>query len=413
MKYSNRHISDDELDQLFRDAHASEGQESLFVPEFWSEMEAILPPVEKNRSLVPWTFVAATFAIALILIFYPSTAPRISNLTQQSAINSAPNHSLENKNTELAHHIDSNKEVSNESEIENTPSVSNSNGVVRLKKTPFNRNQKPVRNVPPTKDLLVVHEQVIPVETLANDSLNNNQNSTNQEDDLSFQKLAMIGLEVHGSDPLISSRMLGKPNNASQNENEWYVELGPTLGQSPYMSKDQKRNIVGGAVLGGGYSLKMDQTFVSFGLQARLEGFGGLEYRETNFSPNIVRTVSVKELYSLEMPLRFGYQLGRSEILFGVTPGLQLFVHGKEQITENQVVQRTGSYTGKVEHSSSMSMEFGLQYYYRLSPNYSIGAKINADVLRPFHTDYYLGKLTGFPVNGQIVLRRSFTKKVR
>jgi hypothetical protein len=145
-------------------------------------------------------------------------------------------------------------------------------------------------------------------------------------------------------------------------------------------------------------------------LQARLEGFGGLEYRETNFSQNIVRTVSVKQLYSLEVPLKFGYVFRRSEFAFAVTPGVQLFIHGKERITENQVLQRENSFTGKVEHSNSLTMEFGLQYYYNFSSRFGVGAKFNADILRPFHTDYYLGKSAGLPVNGQIVLRTTISK---
>ncbi|MNX99817.1 hypothetical protein D3C86_1322840 [compost metagenome] len=176
------------------------------------------------------------------------------------------------------------------------------------------------------------------------------------------------------------------------------------------MSQYNKRNAVVGTVLGGGYTKRVDHTSVTIGLQARMEGFGGLTYRESNFSQNMVRTVSVKQLYSLEMPLRFGYHFKRSELAFSVVPGVQLFIHGKEKITQNQVVTREESYFGKVEHSNSLTMEFGLQYYYNLSPKYSIGAKCNADILRPFHTDYYLGKLAGFPVNGQIVLRRTFVK---
>ena len=202
----------------------------------------------------------------------------------------------------------------------------------------------------------------------------------------------------------------GLPTSLSKESNEWYVEVGPTLGQSPYLSPDQKRNLVGGAVFGGGYTKRIDNAFVSFGLQARMEGFGGLEYRETNFSPNIVRTVSVKQLYSLEVPLRFGYSFRRSEFAVSVTPGLQLFLHGKERITQNQVLQRENTFTGKVEHSNSLTMEFGLQYYYNITPRFSLGAKLNADILRPFHTDYYLGKSAGLPMNGQIVFRTRFLK---
>ncbi|MNU72834.1 hypothetical protein D3C71_623060 [compost metagenome] len=403
MKYSNRHISDDELDQLFRDAHAAEGQESLFVPEFWTEMEAMLPAEKKRGAFIPWISVAATVLLVFGLIFYPIGKPRISRLdTKQPVL--AKDHSENKDNTSEI--------IQTEPAIENVPSRVESS--VRTNRNRGNARiragNRPVQTVP-NRDLteepnpIIEKQEPAKDEPLANNPVSSETNPMDSTvEDTAFEPLGTKEFVAGNSkdiDPI-------QKNKRNQDENSWYVELGPTIGQSPYLSPDNKRNAVGGMVLGGGYTKKIDRTFVSFGLQARMEGFGGLNYRESNFSQNIVRTVSVKQLYSLELPLRFGLIFNRSEISFSAVPGVQLFIHGKERITENQVVQRQGNYTGKVEHSNSMTMEFGLQYYYHLSVKYSIGAKFNADVLRPFHTDYYLGKSTGLPLNGQFVIRRTF-----
>lgn len=414
MKYSNRHISDDELDQLFRDAHAAEGQEPLFVPEFWTEMEAMLPAEKKRGAFIPWISVAATLLLVLGLIFYPIGKPRIARLeSNQRAL--AKDHEA-NTNKENTPEQPS-ETTHTESIIENAHATSESSmqmnrtrdhSRIRIGNKPVQTNQN--RNL--TNEQNRIPEKQEPVQPLEDESLANNPDPSetnpidSADEDLAFERLGTKEFVADNSkeiDPI-------RKNKRNPDENSWYLELGPTIGQSPYLSPGQKRNIVGGVVLGGGYTKKIDRTFVSFGLQARMEGFGGLNYRESNFSENIVRTVSVKQLYSLELPLRFGFAFQRSEISFSAVPGVQLFIHGKEQITQNQVVQRQGNYTGKVEHSNSMTMEFGLQYYYHLSPKYSIGAKLNVDVLRPFHTDYYLGKSAGLPLNGQFVIRRTFSK---
>lgn len=414
MKYSNRHISDDELDQLFRNAHAAEGQEPLFVPEFWTEMEAMLPAEKKRRgAFIPWISVSAVILLVLGLIFYPTGKARIAHFDTKSTTVLAK----DDQKTQEQHTSDHLSETTKpETVIENgqttstvEPSVPvNRNRVnTRTRIRTGNKTIQPVQNEVLTNEMNRNLEKEEPVQ---NESLVNNPGVSeivpvdSTSEDAAFKRLGtkeFIAGNSKDIDPI-------QKQKGGRDDNSWYVELGATMGQSPYLSPEKKRNIVGGVVLGGGYTKQIDRTFISFGLQARMEGFGGLSYRESNFSPNIVRTVSVKQLYSLELPLRFGFSFKRSEIALSAIPGVQLFIHGKEQITENQVLQRQGNYTGKVEHSNSLSMEFGIQYYYHLSPKYSIGAKLQADVLRPFHTDYYLGKLSALPLNGQLVLRRTF-----
>lgn len=402
MKYSDRHISDEELDQLFRDAHASEGQESLFVPEFWSEMEAMLPAEKRKKRGFYWIPVAATAVLIAVLLFYPQNQAQISTLKQRTNIAENEMHQNELKDNSAV-------------QTENTGIQRNSTPagtVVRNKiNTSFRLPGKQSSDQVNQKQHLrsVSNPPLPPVQE---NNLSENPDNLVVASELNTEvinDLDSIRLEPR-NEKIIHEEIAALPKKISNESNQWYVELGPTIGQSPYLSPDQKRNAVAGAVLGGGYTKRIDNAFVSFGLQARLEGFGGLNYRETNFSQNIVRTVSVKQLYSLEVPLKFGYVFKRSEFSFGVVPGVQLFIHGKEKITEGQTVKREDSFTGKVEHSNSLTMEFGFQYYYNFSSRFGVGAKINADILRPFHTDYYIGKSAGLPVNGQIVLRTTISK---
>ncbi|MDF3027509.1 MAG: hypothetical protein K0S23_1816 [Fluviicola sp.] len=405
MRYSDRHISDEELDQLFRDAHASEGQESLFVPEFWSEMEAMLPAEKKKKRGFYWIPVAATAIVFSIILFYPSKTPQVDILGEnekQHETGSNPDVKFTLNQNERQH--EEVRTLKTQTVIAADLQSSSAKTSHKSVKTYFHAERSNHSNnarsdfkkdTEPAKILSVMDEPQILDAPSVQGSLSADLDS--------------IRLEPR-NERIIHEEIAALPKKTSNESNQWYLELGPTIGQSPYLSPGQKRNAVGGAVLGGGYTKRIDNAFVSFGLQARLEGFGGLEYRETNFSQNIVRTVSVKQLYSLEIPLKFGYVFRRSEFAFAVTPGVQLFIHGKERITENQVLQRENSFTGKVEHSNSLTMEFGFQYYYNFSSRFAVGAKFNADILRPFHTDYYLGKSAGLPVNGQIVLRTTISK---
>ncbi|MGV3610536.1 MAG: hypothetical protein ACO1N0_06285 [Fluviicola sp.] len=404
MKYSDRHISDEELDQLFRDAHASEGQEALFVPEFWSDMEAMLPAEPKKKRGFYWIPLAAASILVGMILFYPSDSVKIEHFAQNQHADKIRSGSAATDSNVLT-------EQEKESVIVENVSVQSAEPTREEVQTE-QKNGQTTKRFRVKKTTPVIQETPLDENRMPQDPENvvrtpNSETESDLSHSVSLSDLDSLNLQARYEN-VPHDHIEGLPASLSKESNEWYVEVGPTLGQSPYLSPDQKRNMVGGAVFGGGYTKRIDNAFVSFGLQARMEGFGGLEYRETNFSPNIVRTVSVKQLYSLEVPLRFGYSFRRSEFAVSVTPGLQLFLHGKERITQNQVLQRENTFTGKVEHSNSLTMEFGLQYYYNITSRFSLGAKLNADILRPFHTDYYLGKSAGLPMNGQIVFRTRF-----
>ncbi len=432
MKYSDRHISDEELDQLFRDAHASEGQEALFVPEFWSEMEAMLPVETKKKHGFYWIPLTAAVILIGTLLIYPLNPVKIEHIAHKQNENkigsgsvAAETYPLNEKETSVIADnsaAQSSEQVSGKSQIKTTfrtpkkhlraadlRTQKNTAVVEETPRNPENENRIPQN---PENTIVVTNPDPNSISDPHSDPHSHSHSDSHSDSHSHSRSVSeddFVLLEPR-YESVPHEEITPLPELKSHESNEWYAELGPTFGQSPYLSPNQKRNLVSGAVFGGGYTKRIDNAFVSFGLQARLEGFGGLEYRETNFTPNIVRTVSVKQLYSVEIPLKFGYTFSRSEFALAVVPGIQLFIHGKERITENQVVKREETFTGKVEHSNSLTMEFGLQYYYNFNPRWSVGAKLNADILRPFHTDYYLGKSTGLPVNGQILLRRRFAK---
>lgn len=387
MKYSQENISDNDLDQLFRDAYAAEGVEPLFVPEFWNEMEALLPLDSKKR-LVPWYVYAASFVVVALLFSIPFSKPSISEIAQTQTEETAVRNLAQQSETTIP-----------------TIETQQASNDISWKNADFNQanTQKRVKLGANPEHVFAQKSPMLE----ATQTEKATQSDTELEE-LTFSLPEAEWLVLLPKSWDLCRGKIHELNPLEKQRINWYLELGFTLGQSPYLSQNAKRNLVGGAVLGGGISKRIDQVSVNFGLQARIEGFGGLNYQENNFANDMTRIVSVKQLYSLDFPLRFNYHVKRSSFGFAVIPGIQLFIQGREQIFQNQQITREGNYLGKVEHSSTLSMEMGFNYDYQLTPKYSLGLRLNADVLRPLHTDYYLGKSASIPLNGQVILRRTF-----
>jgi hypothetical protein len=61
-----------------------------------------------------------------------------------------------------------------------------------------------------------------------------------------------------------------------------------------------------------------------------------------------------------------------------------------------------------LQHTKSLTMEIGLSYSYAIRRTLLLGGQVNVDVIRPFNTNYYAGKQSSYPVNGQIFIRKLF-----
>lgn len=385
MNRSHKKLTDQELDQLFRDAYEAESVEPLYVADYWTEMKRMLPS-KKMRVFSPWVPFASSVILAILLLLDFPQDPLIEPLNQVVLTEEQPVVDLDIRGVYT--------QVSSFDE----PTLV---APTKKQRTP-GQSTKVISSDQPF-DLLADETQELPQEVDSETSLAHD-NYVNRDDSLSDEEIPVLPIRyLQSFGGAIEDLSLKRKDSPS-----WYVELGVTGGSSPYLNGSAKRDFVMGATLGGGFSKRLDQVSIGLGVHARLEGFGGLTYKETNFGVDMTREVSVKQLYSVDLPLKIGYHFKRSEISAVFVPGVQLFIYGKERIYQNQQLTREGTYTGKVEHSNSLTMEIGVNYFYQLTTKYSLGLKLQADVLRPLHTDYYLGKTSAIPLNGQIVLRRSF-----
>lgn len=401
-KYKN--MSDDALDNLFRDAHAQEGTENLFSDSFWNEMEAMLPPVADKKRRPVFVWLAAAF-ILLVGSIYGVLFINNSKYSSKSSVYAAVNPSVNSAKVELTtSHLNKSNLESNKSR--HVAPISN---VLEMDKTN--------REITVHKLVQSAHEQKNNIQSTQPSSLDNvSQHDTNDNDYAREPALFAENNSVSLFEDLsvlpkrdietltYSLTSFNKPKRVLSSG---YVEFGLTLGQTPYKNENGSRDIVAGCLLGGGVQIYSGKTFFQGGVQLRMEGFKGLSYVETNFTEDIQRYVQVKQLYSVEFPLSFGYSSFHHQVGISFTPGIQCFMGGNERIVQNNNEVRNSRIVGKVSHSNSATLEMGLLYYYSFNAKWSAGVKLNMDLLRPFHTDYYLGKTEMYPINGQLAIKRN------
>ncbi|WP_430405950.1 hypothetical protein [Fluviicola sp.] len=238
MKYSNRHISDEELDQLFRDAHASEGQESLFVPEFWSEMEAMLPAEKKSKRGFYWIPLAATAVLFGIVLFYPPNPVEIDHLDQKqtSHLHSAPKQMENGKQNDDLSALTLSPQTHTP---QNEPSVIAENTTVQSADIAINTNTKIKKTFRAQKRQLHKQEfndnieKEVPLQLI-------NENRENKEDravildpkddanphslSLSHSELDSLNLEPRYENAP-HDEIAGLPKKVSNESNQWYLEL--------------------------------------------------------------------------------------------------------------------------------------------------------------------------------------------
>jgi hypothetical protein len=382
-------LTDHELDQLFRDAHASESMEPFFVESYWKEMEAMIPAPKRNVGSI--YLLAAASIISAFLCVFPLENPQL--------------HPMESLGSTTK--VSSSDEVNRASNIqtslveENSPNSSDNDM----------RVQKPgtaqIASFGKKESTIELNQRLVQVDR---DTANfSHVGITNEPDESVTHETNAVELNLLEKRNITDVSKDVLPTSLKKNPlTSYYLELGVTCGQSPYYNTSGKRDAIGGLVLGGGIGITSGRTFFNGGIQLRIEGFKGLTYTENNFTAqNMSRVVDVNQLYSVEFPLSFGYRSVKHQVGMSFIPGIQCFMSGKETIYSSTIETREAHIVGPVEHSNSLTMEIGLNYYYHFNAHWALGAKLNTDILRPFRTEYYLGSNALFPINGQLILRRN------
>lgn len=398
-------MSDDALDQLFRDAHLKEGVEPLFSDTFWNEMESMLPevPSRKRRPVFLWLTAASVLLLGTLIYWlipngvHPSDS-KFKDLAKNPHI---PEFRDKDSKDDRQHkHIDFKGQGFFTSDATVKVNSADQHYLNSKGKELHNRYNKGEIAIPfnPGPGELVIQEE--------SDSSEGVITPIDEVVDLNSIAFERRGFNINPDD----QKQINKSKEIKPVLTTAYLETGFTLGQSPYVNAAGSRDVVAGSILGGGIQVNAPKTYFQGGIQLRLEGFKGLSYVENNFTQNIVRHVDVKQLYSVEFPLSFGYQNYHHQLGISFIPGIQCFMFGKEQVIQNNMEVRNENITGPVAHSNSATLEVGLHYYYRFNSRWSAGLKCNMDVLRPFHTNYYLGSTTLYPINGQVLLRANIFK---
>lgn len=387
-----RKYTDEELDQLFREAHAQEEASPVsYTEDFWSEMEALLPAEEKpRRRLVFWWYAAA--GLLLLGGVFVAFSPFGNTLRSSQKVDSL------------------------HSSVSGTPpEIKPSNVPLSADNThrvPFTEKSFSAESRTPVTDLPAFVKR---------DNMNKSQSEDAQVVTTKpYKRENLFGeeeqaLHLHCIAPFFLPGTLQLTPPHQQKEYRFYSQMAFGIGQSYQMDVSGANTGVFSASLGVGIRKEIKQMELSFGLQVRAELLDNLNmhtfYSGTNNSGGtsyFERVQQIKQLYSLEFPLAIGQHIGRHRLLLQITPGIQTFYTGSETLYQDNAAVGRQKTSGTLVHAKTMTMEAGFGYFYALQPRLWLGGSVNADFVRPFSTDYYEGSQHVFPVNAQLSVRRLF-----
>lgn len=407
-------MSDQELDHIFVDAFQSvESDVPAFDSAYWNELETLLPQKPKRRIAAIWWFSAALMALLGGLLFWLQTtyvpgtqSSRTIKLSKQTSNSENTTSELtkrqlketaQNKKntTETVQQIDVQQQaktpLNNRSEKENSNPKSPSSKRVSAPTSFTNGGVADVHELDETPSGLTVFEGADRIQPHAA-SLATNP--------------SLIPTEY----------WMQKEDDDKESTKNWYAQLSFGMGNSYQTAVSDASTLVYGVGLGAGLHKRVGTMELQFGLQFRSEFIDNVKWRRTlqytDGSGNTFSQVElnqINQLYSIDFPMGIGGYLGGKNCLMAqITPGIQLFGSGKQSLYQDDVLTNQRKQTSAVAHTTTMTMEIGLAYYRSLPQNYQVGASINADIIRPFNSTYYLGNQTSFPVNVQLSLRKFF-----
>lgn len=387
MSYSNRNISDDELDELFRVAQMNEAAGPSFKADFWSEMEAMMPIQEKKRRIPIWWFTAASRLILFVLGTY-----FIFNSPLKRGQDSADFTKVQGDITTAVPSDSKGSELQQEDhlvELSSNPefvAFKNRYHPAQVKKSNLIYPIAPHKSIQFIPPLTGYSEEVLV-----------------EKEEFDFEIKAR---------PIVdqSYKQVHVFDSKQPKENPLFIQFGATVGQSPLKIYNGGSDAVYGGFIGVGVHKEVQNVDLSAGINIRMEALKNLSWTEQQYANNVSlnEVVNINQLYSFEMPLRLSFVAKKTRFGFNFTPGIQTFYLGNKKTYQNAQLKTSERSFDVVKHSSSLTMEFGGHFGFMIRPKVELGLGINADVLRPFNPTYYAGNQLNFPVNGQLYFRKSF-----
>ncbi len=409
MNQSTNGLNDNEMDGLFREAHAETTPIPAFEESYWNEMEALLP-AKKKKIFVWWWFpISAAILAGFIWMGFLFNSSENSTKKELVQLNikldekrdnvqkNTSNNTIKGLNTDSPESISPVK--SNRSSIENEYKFNlfNSQSENGLYKSELNSK---------------LNETHAEQQNL--DYTTESKNSTLSVDSEESETERLSTIDWRVSLYSIPATTVVNPEK-NRETSPYYFQFGLSLGQSYQKNVATKNQLVYGTSFSFGLRKQLSNLELTAGLQARLESYNNLQFNENTSSydanGNVIvgsRLTHVRQMISLEFPLSMGIHLNRHLVSFNLNPGIQLFYAGNRLETIDNVEQSREKVAGSVQYSKTVTMEFGFSYFYQLNQNWMLGCGINADILRPFNPNFYDGFSTQFPLNGQVMIRKAF-----
>lgn len=378
-----QNYSDNELDDLFREAHNATELSSDFQSSFWEEMEALLPQKkQKRRAGFFWWTTAALLVLGVTLFVVndeekstnqPKTIARIKN-------NSKLIHTFKNKPKYT--------EQSSVTQKETHPTAKSTN----------ESNDRLVQQQLLNESVEAQVDKHLTVKLMEDNNQSTIENTANVIDAPS--KLAAIT-------PKMNVQHLLQLQKYSD-EQLFYVQAGTGIGQSYQNQVNGKNNTVYQVSLGAGLNKQINGMQLTAGIQLRTEFLSNIQWIEP-VSATSYQLGQARQIYSVDFPLSVGAVLPNNNVLsFNITPGIQSFYVGSSSVIANDLIVARELKVETLQHTKSLTMEMGLSYSYAIRRTLLLGGQVNVDMIRPFNTNYYAGKQTAYPVNGQIYIRKLF-----
>lgn len=379
-----QNYSDNELDDLFREAHNATELSSDFQPSFWEEMEALLPEKkQKRRTGIFWWTTAALLVLGVTLFVVNDEEKSTMQPKTIAGNNDNSKHIkiLKNTSENAQQSIVSHKDTQ-----PTTKSTNESND--RLVQQQLQLNESVVAQV--DKHLTVELPEV------------NNQSTIESSANVveAPSKLAAITPKMNVQ-PLL-------PIQKYSDEQLFYVQLGTGIGRSYQNQVNGKNNTVYQVSLGAGLNKQINGMQLTAGIQLRTEFLSNIQWIEL-VSATSYQLGQARQIYSVDLPLSIGAVLPNNNVLsFNITPGIQSFYVGSSSLIANDLIVAREQKVETLQHTKSLTMEMGLSYAYAIRRSLLLGGQVNVDVIRPFNTNYYAGKQSAYPLNGLIYIRKLF-----
>jgi hypothetical protein len=387
-----RNYSDNELDELFREAHDATELSSDFQPEFWDEMEMLLPEKkQKRRAGMFWWTSAAILVVAVGYFIRTAEQPNTSSQNKQIDLKT----NLKNKV------LTQDKQTNNSKELPTTTQQKKASVSQLVQKRLVNNQlQSPQVDMQVLENVDVPNVEPKQITIDPDDVKNNFTNVTLPIYTDTFMRLKVIEPVMNTAQLIASKKYSYSPR--------FYVQVGAGIGKSYQKDVFNKSNNLRQLAIGAGLLKQMNGMQLTAGIQLRSEFLSNIQWTEP-LTTNSYKLGQAKQIYSFDFPLSIGAVLPRNQQLaFTITPGIQSFYVGSSSIITNNEVTAREQKVETLQHTKSLTMEMGLCYSYAIRRRFLLGGQVNVDVIRPFNLNYYAGKQVAFPINGQLYIRKLF-----